>query len=353
MAMEHKMHRSLAALRAKLGRVQVRTIPTLLVLAITILAIPFLPQQPGPAHLLQSSAAVGDVFPWSEGYTQRTAQLVRFDHTGDRPIPVFYDPKTRLEMTLPGTLTLIANPGVNHQTVAAIVDELPHTTGLEPIVPVTDTYLVHTTPGIPALHTARALLNNPQIDAAIPNWNAQTYRFHQEADTPPTDTPDSPTEAEDDHSDTIDGATQLSLTQQITANLDIGDVDYFTVTVPEGQPSYYAFRISPYETTYIEMRNFHMNLQDEDGNCAHRPCGPEIGLTRSYVLQPRDILREGFCQLRDRRANPVPHPCRPVPQNIRTAGALQNHRHQVQRPALRMSVAPQKHHRERTPTHRS
>ena len=255
------------------------------ILATFLISIAFAPQSTtAPSHHLPQK--VGDTYQWTEGYTERVAQLVRFEEINHETVPIFYDPVSRLEMTLPGGVILITDPGVSHSQLNATLRQHELHIRFEPMANSARTYIADSPPGVPTLHTAQKLNELPGIDAAIPNWFGEHYVLNQDQQDQPE--PETPTETppEDRHSDTIAQATPVVIeTKLYEGTLTPGDVDYFSITIPDGEESFYAVRVTTDIARYARYNYFRIELQDADQNCLARPCQEE-GLVPTYTLLP-------------------------------------------------------------------
>ena len=245
------------------------------------------PDDATPVPEIHHQPRIGDVYNWTEGYTERKAQLVRFEHKGNEKVPIFYDPVTRIEMTLPGGVILITEQSVTKDQLQSILRQVPLGADLEPIEDAPGTYMVHSPPGAPALHLAQRLADMPAIDTAIPEWHGHFYVAAQDPERDPER--EEPTEAttEDIHGDTNDAATPVVIEEQLyRGTLTPDDVDYFSITIPEGETSIYAVRISTSIARYARYNYFRMALEDAGQECLARPCHQEEGLSRTYLLEP-------------------------------------------------------------------
>ena len=201
-------------------------------LIFAVIAVFLICQDPPPESANQPQA--GDVYPWTEGSTERTAEIIRFDETENGPVPVFYDHRTRVEMTMHGEVILTVNHGVTAEQLEQILERDGLSEVSNPQELMRNTFMVHTPAGAAGVVAAARLQKQPEIRTAMPNWQGKFFRLAQEpapTETPaPTATPEP--QPSDRHGDTYDTATTIRNKTRYVGSIEQGDVDYFTLTVP-------------------------------------------------------------------------------------------------------------------------
>ena len=235
----------------------------------------------------QQTPRIGNLYHWTEGFTQRTAELVRLENHGNRQVPIFYDPVTRTEMTLPGGVMIFTEPSVDADQLRHAMRKARIAPNFQPVEDANASYMLHTPPGTATLDIAHRLNELPQVDTAIPEWHAHFFVPTQDHPREPEREDPEPTNTEDLHGDTRDEATVVLREEQLNSGkLTPGDVDYFSITIPEGQTSFYAFVITTNFWRHDRYNYFRMVLEDAEQNCLARPCHDEEGVGRAYLLHP-------------------------------------------------------------------